>query len=164
MKRVVEELYDYGRWANDRLLAIAANLTPEELGLRLTKGADPVLTTFGHLVSSDIRWLARFRGAPPLALSASDFPTLDAVRRGWEEHYPVRGAYIASLDEATLLEDIVLVRDQGTVTVARWRAMLHCANHGTQHRSEIAAMLTDLGHSPGNMDLGVYHGERMTAR
>ena len=160
MKTIVTELYEYGQWANERLLGVATRLDAEQVGRKLTKGADPIVKTFGHLVSADIRWLARWRGEAPPALSAADYPTLDAVRRGWEEHYPVRRAYIASMDDATLLEDMLLVRDQGSVAIPRWQAMVHCANHGTQHRSEIAAMLTDLGHSPGNMDMVLYYLER----
>jgi len=34
-----------------------------------------------------------------------------------------------------------------------WQAMVHLVNHGTQHRSEAAALLTDFGHSPGDIDL-----------
>ena len=34
-----------------------------------------------------------------------------------------------------------------------WQQMLHQVNHATQHRSEAAVILTDLGRSPGLLDL-----------
>ena len=37
-----------------------------------------------------------------------------------------------------------------------WQQMLHQVNHGTQHRSEVAVILTEYGHSPGWMDFIVY--------
>src|SRR5690606_28986356 len=37
-----------------------------------------------------------------------------------------------------------------------WGMMLHIANHGTQHRTEVATMLTRFGHSPGDLDLIFY--------
>ena len=156
MKEMITALYEYGRWANDRLLARAATLDDAQLGQKLTKGADPILPNFAHLVGADVRWFARWRGETPPTLSAADFPTLEAVRRRWEELYPVRRAYIASLNEAKLNEPVLFVREQGSAEIPRWQAMVQCANHGTQHRSEIAAMLTDLGQSPGNMDFVLY--------
>jgi len=156
MKELISTLYEYGIWANHRLLAQAANLSQARLTERLTKGADPILPTFGHLVSADIRWLARWRQEAPPALSAVDFPTLDVVRRRWGELWVARRAYIDGLDEGQLREAIVWPGAQDATRIPRWQAMVHCANHGTQHRSELAAMLTEFGHSPGDLDLILY--------
>ena len=161
MQAVISAMYDYGQWANERLLAVAAKLDTTQVTQKLTKGANPILPTFGHLVGADIRWFARWRNQPPPSFSPADWPSLDVVRRHWNELYPARSAYIASLDEATLMQPIIWRRGNGREQeVPRWQAMVHCANHGTQHRSEIAAMLTDLGHSPGDMDMVVYLADR----
>ena len=40
--------------------------------------------------------------------------------------------------------------------MALWGMMEHVLNHGTQHRAEVAAMLTGFGHSPGDLDLLFY--------
>ena len=37
-----------------------------------------------------------------------------------------------------------------------WQLILHQANHQTHHRSEAAVMLTNFGHSPGDIDIMVY--------
>jgi uncharacterized damage-inducible protein DinB len=36
---------------------------------------------------------------------------------------------------------------------ALWHTMAHVINHGTQHRSEGAVLLTIMGRSPGDLDL-----------
>ena len=160
MKEMISTLYDYGIWANGRLLAKAAQLSTSQLTERLTKGAEPVLPTFGHLVSADIRWLARWQGQAPPAVSPADFPTLEIVRQQWDDLSAKRRAYIAGLDDRALREAISWPGAQDSTKIPRWQAMVHCANHGTQHRSELAAMLTDLGHSPGDLDMILYCRER----
>jgi uncharacterized damage-inducible protein DinB len=156
MKEMIATLYGYARWANERVLANADALSPDQLARKLTRGADSILETFGHLVSADVRWLARWRGEAAPAISKTDFQTLDEVRKRWDALYLARGVYIASLDEEELREPITWTGRERPVPIPRWQAMVHCANHGTQHRSEIAAMLTDLGHSPGDLDMVLY--------
>ena len=41
-------------------------------------------------------------------------------------------------------------------TKVLWHVMAHVVNHGTQHRAEVAALLTEFGHSPGDMDLVLF--------
>ncbi len=45
-------------------------------------------------------------------------------------------------------------------SIPLWALNVHLVNHGTQHRSEVAMMLTDLGHSPGDLDMVFFLAER----
>ena len=161
MKELMTDLYEYGEWANARLLAKAALATPAQLAQRFSKGAEPILPTFGHLVGADMRWLARWTEETPPTVAVADFTSLDVVRRRWDDLYAARRAYLARLDEGALQATIRWVREDGAVDLPRWQAMLQCANHGTQHRAEIAAMLSDLGHSPGDLDYAIFCVGRM---
>ena len=72
-------------------------------------------------------------------------------KRWWRDDTTTDGWH--GLDRAALDEQIAFTRPAGTVWLARWQGIVHCANHATQHRSELAMMLTDLGRSPGDMDM-----------
>jgi len=156
-RAIIADLDHYAVWANERLLACAERLGEAPLRHRFTQGALPILDNLVHLVSSDRRWLARWQEAPlPPGLTAADLPGVAAVRQAWRDLASRRAAYLALLDDAALGAVIRWPDADGARALLRWQAIVQCANHGTQHRSEIAAMLTDCGQSPGDLDFGLW--------
>src|SRR5262245_46856859 len=155
---ILSSMYEYGVWANERLLAQAARLTEEQRRQRWSQGYQSIHDSFVHLLGADLRWFARWKEdtLPPMA-TGERFPTLDAIRAAWTPLVAERRSYIAGLTEDGLRHVIPLRSQEGqTFELARWQGILQCANHATQHRSEIAAMLTDAGHSPGDLDYALF--------
>ena len=66
-------------------------------------------------------------------------------------------AYLASLCDEDMESHLRYTTDTG---IERdrilWHCLVHVANHGTQHRSEAAALLTEYGQSPGELDFTVF--------
>ena len=63
----------------------------------------------------------------------------------WQAEWVLLDGYLAGLADDDLDRDL-----DGTPL---WQTMAHLVNHGTQHRSEAAALLTAFGLSPGDLDL-----------
>ena len=155
---VLVTLFDYGAWANARLLDKAAGLPEADLRRSPGKGVESIHQTFVHLVSADHRWFARWRQVdlPPM-MTTAEVPTLAAVQAKWAEVLEPRRAYLRSLEDADLAETMHWAGGDGkTRTFPRWQGIVQCANHGTQHRAELAAMLSALDRSPGDLDFSVY--------
>ncbi|MBI3913898.1 MAG: DinB family protein [Chloroflexi bacterium] len=156
-KDFIAHSYEYGVWADRRLLDKAALLTDEQLRHKFTQGAQSILHSFVHLVSAEWRWFQAWQSIPLMnPLTAEDLPTLDAVRAKWEPLFGERRAYIESLTPEKLASVIKRKLGDQERIIPLWLALIHVANHGTQHRSEIASMLTDAGQSPGDLDMPLY--------
>ncbi len=159
--RIIAQMYEYGVWANKKLLATANALTTEQLHKPFTQFEFTILGSFVHLVSAEWRWYQSWIGAPmEERLTVNDLPTLNAVRAKWEPLWTERHAFIASLLPERLQQPLVRKLQGKEQSIPLWQALVHVANHGTQHRSEIALMLTDLGHSPGDLDMVWYFMQR----
>jgi len=155
-KSEILTLFDYNQWANRRILDTAENLSedlftaPAELSFRSLRG------TLVHVLSAEWVWRLRCQDgiSPPALLSEEDFPTLPVLRADWATEERAMRSYLESLDD----EDLGgIVRYQNTkdnsFESVRWQILVHVVNHGTQFRSEAAVQLTQLGHSPGDLDL-----------
>ena len=157
----LERLYDYGYWANRRLFAVIATITPEEFTRDVAGSYGSVRNTLVHTMSAEWGWIDRCGGpARGPMLKPEDYPTFDAVVATWtlvEGH--VR-AFLASLADADLQRNVEfrLPMFEGTSVRRLGDLLQHGANHAVHHRGQVALLLRALGHTPGNFDLLVYDG------
>ena len=74
----LQRLYDYGYWANRKLLAVACELTPEEFTRTVAGSYGSVRNTLVHVLSAEWGWLDRCggHGRGP-ALQADDYTNVE---------------------------------------------------------------------------------------
>jgi len=153
-----QTLYNYNAWANQRVLDSAAQLTTEQLQATGSASFDSIFATMVHTIGAQWMWLSRWQGISPRAMfDPADFADLAAVRTRWEQLEQDTQAFVSSLDDQALERVVEYTNTKGQpFAYPLWQLMLHQVNHATQHRSEVAAMLTQFGQSPGWLDLIFY--------
>jgi uncharacterized damage-inducible protein DinB len=151
-------LYKYNQWANARILDSAANITQEQFRAQAPFPHGGLQGTLVHALSAQWIWLTRWEGSSPTSLlKKEEFPTFESLRARWSDEEKRLMEFVETVSEERLNSTFDYRNTSGKpFTKVLWQVMAHVVNHGTQHRSEAAAMLTDLGHSPGDLDLISY--------
>ena len=159
---ILHSLYDYSAWANRRILDTAEHLTPEQFVGDAGPSHGSVRNTLVHQMSGQWIWLERWKGrSPERMLNPKDFPDLVSVRARWEKIEAEALAFLAEVGEEKLQVVISYTTTEGDPRAyPMWQPIFHQLNHSTAHRSEAAVMLTNFGHSPGDLDYVVYLAER----
>lgn len=156
--------YGYTRWANEKILDAAEGLTPAQLHEPGHAGHGSIRDTLAHMLDTHLGWLSWWDGSLPVAQAygletdRAELEDVAGLRRLAERVHAQSEAFLATLtdEDAARVLEADLPNGQH-VSMILWPMMLHLANHGTQHRSEVAAMLSSYGQSPGDLDLIYYH-------
>ena len=151
-------LYQYNQWTTKKILDAASKVTSEQF---LAPGSFPhggLRGTLVHALFAEWIWRNRWEGtSPTVRLKPDDFPTLESLRARWAEEEKLLMAFVENVTEERLNSRFSYKATDGTPHERTlWQAMAHLVNHGTQHKTEAAAMLTDLGQSPGDIDMILY--------
>jgi uncharacterized damage-inducible protein DinB len=165
-------LYDYNDWANHRVLEHVERLTPEQFHTPDAGTYGSIHETLVHMMDAEwswagVIWAGKGRDADwdAIEIKPEDYPDVAAIRSKWGEIEAYLDGFIANLTpdgENSPDQIVVWEGDPGAVRRRKlWPLMLHVVNHDTQHRSEVAAMLTRFGHSPGELDLTQYLRETL---
>jgi len=79
-------LYEYNSWANRRSLDACSTLTDEQFTRDIGSSFRSVRDTLSHICEVEWLWLERWHGRSANSLRpGSEFPTLDSLRRRWQE-------------------------------------------------------------------------------
>jgi len=151
-------LYRYNTWANARILNAASNLTLEQFLAPASFSYGGLRGTLVHILFAEWIWRRRWEGHSPTEwLMPEDFQDFDALKSRWAKEEKALIAFVEDVSESALDSTIHYQRTEGQEREnILWHLMVHLVNHGTQHRSEAAAMLTDFGHSPGDIDFIIF--------
>jgi len=166
----IKLLYDYNEWADLRILAACARVSPEQYAASTSYGHGSLRATVVHIV--DNIWQQRitlqgFYQAPLADEAAYDatelhedaFPTFAELRERWLTEQREMRAYLDTVTEETLNSTIRYVIPGAIRERIVWHILLDLILHATQHRSEAAALLTDYGQSPGDFDFTLFMSE-----
>ncbi|HEY8599362.1 MAG TPA: DinB family protein [Thermomicrobiales bacterium] len=152
----IQDLFDYNAWANERLVTAAAALTAAEFAAPTRFPRASLRGCFLHILNAARFHLGQWQGGQPrAALTEGDCPDVASLATQMARDEAMLRAFLKTLTDADLdqLCTISFGDDYDSVTAPLWKLMVHIVNHGTQHRSDAAQMLTELGHSPGDLDL-----------
>lgn len=156
-------LLAYNYWACDRVLAQVAKLSHEDYTAARALDYGSIRATLVHNLSSEAGYLARWQGgAPDRSINEETVPTFHSLRERWASEQGKMNAFLENLTDEQVRGDIRVVSRAGEEFFnPLWTSMTQCINHSTQHRSEIALTITQLGHSPGDLDfIRYWQGER----
>jgi uncharacterized damage-inducible protein DinB len=153
----VRILFAYDRWATRRVLDVLDGLDPAvwtRPNVVDKRGLGAILV---HHLGASQRWRHGFQetGQSPEP-EIAPLPSIDELRKAWEVEWEAVDAWLP-----TLTDTFVAYVHEG---VPVWQMLVHVINHGTQHRSEAASLLSAEGRSPGELDLINYAEEQAAGR
>lgn len=148
-------LYQYNQWTTRTILDAASKVTNEQFLAPADFPHGGLRSTLVHALFAEWIWRNRWGGTSPTQrLKPEDFPSFDSLRARWSEEENLLMTFVNNLTDENLNRVISYKTTQGKPQERiLWQMMAHLVNHGTQHKTEAAAILTGFGHSPGDIDM-----------
>jgi uncharacterized damage-inducible protein DinB len=161
----IQLLYEYDRWANNRVLQAASALTAEQFTRDLGGSFRSVRDTLVHIIGGEWIWLAYWketshssafltglRKRRDALFNPDAFPTVAAVQLKWAEIEKEQAEFVNRATNESLEKLLPFRKTQ----IRLAHLMQHLANHSTYHRGQIALMMRQLEAEPLATDFHVF--------
>ncbi len=121
-----------------------APLSVEQFTQKINYSHDSVRNQMMHLMNVDNAWFSEVRGLMPQDYTSSgDTDDRAQIRAHWDTVEQMMRDYLANLQDDMLLTKPVPEGEDKDLFL--WQILIHVANHGTDHRSQLLRFLNDLG-------------------
>jgi uncharacterized damage-inducible protein DinB len=161
----IQLLYEYDRWANNRVLQAVSALSDEQFTRDLGGSFRSVRDTLVHIIGGEWGWLTYWKEPAPNATFLKDlwarhdalfhreaFPNVAAVQRKWAEIEKEQAEFVNGVTNESLGKMLPI----RTTQISLAHLMQHMANHSTYHRGQVALMMRQLGAQPVPTDFHVF--------
>jgi uncharacterized damage-inducible protein DinB len=146
---VLTTLFAHNVWANLKLLDFCEHLSDEQLDATAVGCFGSIRDTLQHIISAEVGYVERVNGKLPAALPPSDkFPGFVVLKN------VVRWAGDELLQLALSAREDTSVRQRPPRHVFQYRLaslMVQAITHSTEHRTQVSAIITQLGMEPPDM-------------
>jgi uncharacterized damage-inducible protein DinB len=161
----IQLLYEYDRWANNRVLLAVSTLSAEEFTRDLGGSLRSVRDTLVHIVGGEWGWLTIWKEPSLSSAFVTDlwtrlnavfdpnaFPDLTAVQLKWAEIEREQVEFVNRVTNESLRR-ILPVRE---TQISLAHLMQHLANHSTYHRGQVSLMMRQLAAEPVATDFALF--------
>lgn len=160
MNTILANLFRHHRWANERMLEACLPLTDAQLATEVAGTYGRLDATLMHLGGAEGGYLNALSGwLPPEGYSLAEGVAFPGVALLIERMRMTGDALVEVARE--LPADRQLRDEESGELQPAWVTLLQAAYHATEHRQQIATMLTHLGVEPPEPDLWAFDEARV---
>lgn len=154
---VLTTLFAHNTWANLKLLGFCAGLSDAQLDTTAIGGYGSIRDTLRHIISAEVSYVDRVNGRlPARPLPPDQFPGFDLLIEAarWAGDELLLLALSATKDTRVRQRPPRQIYEYTLASL-----MAQALSHSTEHRTQIAAIITQLGLEPPDMSGWMYMDE-----
>lgn len=161
MSTILANLFHHHRWANARMFEACLPLTHEQLATEVTGTYGRLDETLLHLAGAEGGYLNTLTGwQPPEGYGLGEGVAFPGVPLLVERMQMTGDALVEVARELPGERILTGERNGEPYAIPGWVVLLQAAYHATEHRQQIATMLTHVGIEPPEPDLWAFDEAR----
>jgi uncharacterized damage-inducible protein DinB len=162
----IQLLYEYDRWANNRVLQAVSTLSVEQFTRDLGGSFRSVRDTLVHIIGGEWGWLTIWKEPSLSSAFVTDlwtrlgalfhpdaFPDVPVVQLRWAEVEREQVEFVNRVTDESLGRMLPI---RSTTQISLVHLMQHLANHSTYHRGQVALMMRQLAAGPVATDFALF--------